>query len=551
MFSHPESYSETELNSIIAAAKCVSVISDAFCIFGFIQLVESCYIVVVTKAQAVANLHGHDLFTITETNLLPITYKVRNTMDESRYKSILQNMNLANNDFYFSYDYDLTKSMQQQAVSTETLKYSLHENSETKYIWNYYALKIFTEYDIGERTGSVLTEESSSALGTRLDRWIVPVIHGFLRQKSIRLETGEILKYTLIAKRSRLFAGTRYLRRGVDSEGFTANEVETEQIITRKVGGVCSAFRSSSLCQIRGSIPLYWHHTNLFVPSPDIKVNELDYGYDAALLHFNMLKQTYGDNITVLNLVRTQNSTREIIVGQAFTDFIASLNEHYRSAEGPESLCAGDDITVSEEQRTSHNANKEDNIAVDAVGTDGRVEYVAFDFHATPHSTLFSQLGQLCDDIFPKSGFFLAKKVDQYVDIKENMRKKEGERDREGEGEISSTYVSWSAYRQSLQDTESKEDPSRTEEKNKSNDSMSSNYSSSGVTKENLGQLSCEDLGGEGLGSGFPSGVLQMGVLRTNCVDCLDRTNIAQFCYARHSLLHQFKALGDRENHLV
>jgi hypothetical protein len=36
---------------------------------------------------------------------------------------------------------------------------------------------------------------------------------------------------TLIARRSRYFAGARYLKRGVNDEGNVANEVETEQIV--------------------------------------------------------------------------------------------------------------------------------------------------------------------------------------------------------------------------------------------------------------------------------------------------------------------------------
>ena len=37
---------------------------------------------------------------------------------------------------------------------------------------------------------------------------------------------------------------------------------------------------------------------------------------------------------------------------------------------------------------------------------------------------------------------------------------------------------------------------------------------------------------------------LQHGVLRSNCIDCLDRTNVAQFAAARTALEHQLEALG-------
>lgn len=555
MVSHPVTYSELEMNSVIATAKCVSIISNAFCIFGFIQLVESRYIVVITKAQAVANLHNHDLFTVTETNLLPMTYKVRNTMDESRYKSILQNMNLANNDFYFSYDYDLTKSMQQQAVSAEILNIRRSESLETKFVWNHYALKSFTGYDTGERAESVTMENPSSTPATGLERWMVPVIHGFLRQKIVRLETGDTLKYTLIARRSRLFAGTRYLRRGVDSDGFTANEVETEQIITRNVDSNMKVFRSSSLCQIRGSIPLYWYHTNLFVPSPDIKVNELDYGYDAALLHFNMLKHSFGSNITVLNLVRTQNSAREVVVGQAFSDLITSLNEHY--GEIVDSDATVEKVKATESQHIADVVKEKNNLAVDAVGADNKVEYVAFDFHGTPHSTLFSQLDQLCEEIFPRSGFFLMAQRGGAV-------KGEKEAEKEGEMEGSSRYVPWCVYREEgHHDVEAQGNASRigagkgtvagtgtgTAMQGEEKSLFPLPYSTRGETGDlsNQNQISYDD-SGMGMGPGFPVGVLQTGVLRTNCVDCLDRTNVSQFCYARHSLYHQLRALGDSED---
>lgn len=36
---------------------------------------------------------------------------------------------------------------------------------------------------------------------------------------------------TLLGRRSRLFAGTRYLKRGVNGDGNCANDVEVEQIV--------------------------------------------------------------------------------------------------------------------------------------------------------------------------------------------------------------------------------------------------------------------------------------------------------------------------------
>ncbi|KAF3957944.1 hypothetical protein CMV_017090, partial [Castanea mollissima] len=56
---------------------------------------------------------------------------------------------------------------------------------------------------------------------------------------------------------------------------------------------------------------------------------------------------------------------------------------------------------------------------------------------------------------------------------------------------------------------------------------------------------------GDGVGSGdvyrkygVKSIICQKGVLRTNCLDCLDRTNIAQYMYGLVALGRQLHALG-------
>lgn len=47
-----------------------------------------------------------------------------------------------------------------------------------------------------------------------------------------------------------------------------------------------------------------------------------------------------------------------------------------------------------------------------------------------------------------------------------------------------------------------------------------------------------------GVGRGTRTGLKQFGVMRTNCMDCLDRTNVAQFCFARVAIPRQVLALG-------
>ena len=98
-----------------------------------------------------------------------------------------------------------------------------------------------------------LLEEMVGALGTLASPWITPIIHGYFAQRTLVLHNRK-LRMTLVARRSRHFAGPRYLRRGADIQGRVANEVETEQIV-----GEDSMLTEhgvyTSMVQVRGSIP--------------------------------------------------------------------------------------------------------------------------------------------------------------------------------------------------------------------------------------------------------------------------------------------------------
>lgn len=77
-------------------------------------------------------------------------------------------------------------------------------------------------------------------------RWVLPLIHGFVDQASMfslpisswmfSADSEEIALFsrtvylTVLARRSRHFAGARYLTRGANEHGHVANEVESEQM---------------------------------------------------------------------------------------------------------------------------------------------------------------------------------------------------------------------------------------------------------------------------------------------------------------------------------
>ena len=71
---------------------------------------------------------------------------------------------------------------------------------------------------------------------------------------------------------------------------------------------------------------------------------------------------------------------------------------------------------------------------------------------------------------------------------------------------------------------------------------------SSGLTPPQWGQGQGQNQG-QGHGQAQAQGLAvmpmeQQGVLRTNCIDCLDRTNVGQFSIAVHALAKQIYVMG-------
>lgn len=83
---------------------------------------------------------------------------------------------------------------------------------------------------------------------------------------------GTIFNIIVIARRSRHHAGTRYIKRGIDSDGFVANYVEIEQIVVNYSLSQDTRPMCSSFIQIRGSVPTYWmQRPSIAIPKPNIE----------------------------------------------------------------------------------------------------------------------------------------------------------------------------------------------------------------------------------------------------------------------------------------
>ena len=58
-------------------------------------------------------------------------------------------------------------------------------------------------------------------------KWVMPVTNGHVNQLNFKSDTKNCT-LVLISRRSRRYAGTRYMKRGINEHGNVANYVEVE-----------------------------------------------------------------------------------------------------------------------------------------------------------------------------------------------------------------------------------------------------------------------------------------------------------------------------------
>nr|XP_033515364.1 phosphoinositide phosphatase SAC2-like isoform X1 [Nicotiana tomentosiformis] len=440
-------------------------VSTCYGIVGFVKFLGPYYMVLITKRRKVGMICGHAVYAITKSEMFPIPNStVLSNMDsknenranysgvlmliymlsETRYKKLLRTVDLTK-DFFFSYSYHIMLSLQKNLSNCET-GLTLYD---TMFVWNEF-----------------LTRGIRYQLKNTL--WTVALVYGFFKQVTLSISDRDFV-LTLIARRSRHYAGTRYLKRGVNEKGRVANDVETEQIVLEDMRDGCPV-QISAVVQNRGSIPLFWsQETSRLNIKPDIILSRKDLKFEATKRHFENLVKRYGNPIIILNLIKTREKRpRETILRAAFANAIEFINKD---------LSEENHLRFLHWDLNKHSRSKATNVLTLL----GKVAATALDLTGFLHCRLIPA---------SKSGKLLK-------------------------------------------------------------------FSSTGNTGDQAGKDLCEVGAEPNSSSGDLCGdyyvklsTLQRGVLRTNCIDCLDRTNVAQYAYGLVALGHQLHALGfiDVEN---
>ncbi|KAJ2582108.1 phosphatidylinositol-3,5-bisphosphate 5-phosphatase [Coemansia sp. RSA 1836] len=300
-----------QLVSRLLASGMRLLVANVCGILGFVRFTKGCYISLVARRRPVALLGGHYIYHVEDTRLISVAYRPERSEVEEKSIATFKNVDLTKN-FYYSHTYDITHTLQKNVL--------LHGEPEryfhSMFVWNYQ-----------------LICNATQAIGCE---WTLALIHGYVDQSKLSM-FGRDVFVTLIARRSRIFAGVRYLKRGVNDAGYVANDVETEQIVnTMELTSFDMPYRRpfsnpyyTAYVQHRGSIPLFWsQETSGIAPKPPIEINVRDPYFVEAGRHFDSLFRRYGTPVIVLNLIKTkERAKRESLLGEEFSEGLHYLNQ--------------------------------------------------------------------------------------------------------------------------------------------------------------------------------------------------------------------------------
>jgi hypothetical protein len=104
-----------------------------------------------------------------------------------------------------SYSYDITSTLQHNLVGSNRPQPELWPFND-RFAWNFHLLSAPFEKYV-QKHGKLPLKP----------HWLLPLVHGHVDQAKLTV-LGRVVFIALIARRSRHFAGARYLTRGVNDE---------------------------------------------------------------------------------------------------------------------------------------------------------------------------------------------------------------------------------------------------------------------------------------------------------------------------------------------
>ncbi|KAJ1725617.1 hypothetical protein LPJ53_000287 [Coemansia erecta] len=199
---------------------------------------------------------------------------------------------------FYSYDYDLTSSLQQkEGRSLVANKMPISLIASTDYWFNHHFQR--------------------QLLAQGAHEWALPLIQGCIQIAICEISGGDSFQVCVVSRRNWRRIGMRYERRGADASGYTANSVDTEQILTVETGSHETHYLS--FVQTRGSIPFYWKQpASGLHPAPVVLKGDSE-NIGVCAKHLQREIQRHGRQVLV-NLV--EHKGREATVGSKYATVV-------------------------------------------------------------------------------------------------------------------------------------------------------------------------------------------------------------------------------------
>lgn len=253
--------------------------------------------------------------------------------------------------FYFSYDFDITRRLGEKTALPSSDE-PLYSRVDSVFFWNRHVLQPFMDARkeavslplmqgfVGQQTFTVDGNPPQNDGSSRDSVEMCNLSHtetqapassdGPEKIPTQRRPSEKDYTITIISRRSTKRAGLRYLRRGIDQDGFVANMVETEQLLSPAEWNPSS--KVHSFLQVRGSIPVFFTQTPYSLKPVPVLQHSEETNRKACQYHFERLRRTYGA-IQIVNLVEKHGNEGQI--GTRYEKTVEYLNTLSKESSSP------------------------------------------------------------------------------------------------------------------------------------------------------------------------------------------------------------------------
>ncbi|KAJ1271552.1 hypothetical protein BS78_06G135800 [Paspalum vaginatum] len=250
-------------------------------VLGYAALGSYALLLVATQLSAtVPNLPGGGcIYTVAESQWIKVQLQNPQPQGTGEQKNIRELADLdIDGKYYFCETRDITRPFPSRMTLWEP---------DEEFVWNEWLSKPFK--DIG------------------LPGHCVILLQGFAECRNFGGTGQQGGLVALLARRSRLHPGTRYLARGLNSCSGTGNEVECEQLVwVPRKGGQRVPF--SSYIWRRGTIPIWWGAEIKTAMSVEAEIYVADDPYNGSLQYYQRLSRRYSNRSSEANLSRQKKS---------------------------------------------------------------------------------------------------------------------------------------------------------------------------------------------------------------------------------------------------